>query len=146
VYEQSLLEKNIMKRETIALEMKREILAISPFIQKHTSLVCPMCEKVCCVNIHGSYDRDDVVFISALGIRTSADSSDREDSDPCRHLEAGGCSLERWKRPFRCTWYFCESLLESMNNDRGKVYRKFITSFQRIMSIRQRLLNCQDIQ
>lgn len=136
---------NADRKEKRALELKKEFQAISPFIQRHTSLVCPECEKVCCVNKHGSYDRDDVMFIEALGIRTSVHDTDGEDTEPCRHLAAHGCSLERWRRPFRCTWYFCEPLLESMKSDRGKVYREFISSLQRLVSARRRFIRSREI-
>ncbi len=136
---------NADKKEKLAQEMKKEIQAVSLFIQRHTSLVCPECKNVCCVNKHGSYDRDDVLFIESLGIRTPAQVSDRGDMEPCRYLSTQGCSLERWRRPFRCTWYFCEPLLESMKNDRGKIYREFINSLQRLMSTRLRLLDGGEI-
>ncbi|MEW6214587.1 MAG: hypothetical protein AB1478_05195 [Nitrospirota bacterium] len=123
----------------IANEIKDEFKAISPFIQKHTSIVCASCEKVCCINKHGYYEKEDIIFISALGIDIPSYQPDRNDTDPCRFLTENGCSLQRWMRPFRCTWYFCKPLLKSMTEDNSKAYSEFIYALQRLISIRQKL-------
>jgi hypothetical protein len=123
-----------------ALELRDAFNAVSPFIQRHTMLVCPLCKKVCCINKHGDFDTDDLVFINPMGIEVPHDSPDRKETDPCRFLKVNGCMLQRWRRPFRCTWYFCEPLLESMREDNSKDYRVFIRSLQRLVSIRQQLL------
>ncbi len=134
--------KNCMSdnRVKTAGELQKAFEIISPFIEKHTSLVCTICEKVCCINKHGDYDNNDIMFIKALGIKIPHDTSIRKDTDPCRFLTAKGCSRDRWVRPYRCTWYFCEPLLESMKSDKGRVYREFVYSFQKLVSIRQKLL------
>lgn len=126
--------------QLIACDFKKTIKEVSPFIQKHTSIVCPTCEKVCCIDRHSSYDNEDLIFISAIGIEIPSYIPGRKDTEPCRFLSEQGCSLHRWERPFRCTWYFCEPLLESMRMDRGKTYRVFIDSFRRLISIRKDLI------
>jgi len=129
-------------RSTIASALKEAFDAIDTFIQRHTAMVCPFCEKVCCVNKHGNYDDRDTVFISALGKEIPVSKSEREDTDPCRFLAENGCSLDRWMRPFRCTWFFCDPLLESMRGSR-KAYREFVDSFNRLMMIRHKLMGEQ---
>ncbi|MCK5140316.1 MAG: hypothetical protein KAQ85_10775 [Thermodesulfovibrionia bacterium] len=122
-----------------AHELKRELETISPFIEKHTSIVCPSCEKVCCINKHGYYDKEDMVFLSSLGIKITPYILNRKDTDTCRFSRGNGCLLNRWMRPFRCTWYFCEPLLESMKREHGKTYRDFVTALQRMIAVRQAL-------
>ncbi len=114
--------------------------SLSSFIQEHTSVVCSSCEKVCCINKHGRHDPEDILFISAIGIELLPYEPDRRDEDPCRFLGSDGCSLERWMRPFRCTWYFCEPLLKSIGEDGGKAHREFVGSLQKLVSIRQKLI------
>ena len=125
----------------IAEDFKREFAHLSPFIQSHTSGVCPSCEKVCCINRHGCHDQTDILFLSAIGITIPRDETGREDTDPCRFLGDLGCMLERWMRPFRCTWYFCEPLLKSMEGEGGRGYRKFIEGLQRLIALRQKILS-----
>jgi hypothetical protein len=127
-------------RTEIADRLRNEFEKVAPFIQEHTSKVCPLCSRVCCINKHGYYDGEDVLFVMALGIKIPPYSPDRSDADPCRFLNARGCSLQRWERPFRCTWYFCDSLLESMREDNSRAYRKFIESLQNLVAIRRKFI------
>ena len=126
--------------EEIALELKETFHAVSPFIEKHTALVCPECEKVCCADKHGRYDTNDLFFLNALGITVSDDVSDRKESDTCRYIGTQGCTLERWMRPFRCTFFFCDALLKSLEQDNAKLYRAFMDYFQHLTMLRQKLL------
>jgi hypothetical protein len=127
-------------RSELADELKEAFNAVSPFIEKHTSIVCPDCTKVCCIDKHGRYDKNDLVFLSALGVKIQPDLPDREESAPCRFLHEKGCSRERWERPFRCTHFFCAPLLKSLENDNAKLYRAFVEYLQYLVSVRQRLL------
>jgi hypothetical protein len=130
--------RNNIRSET-ARALKEALDALNPFIQHHTTLVCPLCEEVCCINKHGDHDDGDMMFISALESEMPVSKPGRNDTDPCRFLHENGCCLERWMRPFRCTWFFCDPLLESMK-DSGKAYREFVDSFNRLILIRQKLI------
>lgn len=124
----------------LADELRQAFKAVSPFIEKHTAIVCPECKKVCCIDKHGRYDKNDLAFIRALGVKKQYDLPDRDESDPCRFLNEKGCSRERWERPFRCTQFFCDALLKSLENDNAKFYRAFVDYLQHLISVRQRLL------
>jgi len=126
------------KRE-IANELKKIYNAVSPFIEKHTALICPLCERVCCINKHGLHTKDDIYFFTALGIKAPSINRDKKDTDPCGYLAANGCSLHRWERPFRCTWFFCDPLLQSMKEN-GKAYREFINALNMLILVRQKLM------
>lgn len=126
----------------IARELKGILDNISPFIEKHTALICPLCKKICCINKHGSHTKDDIYFFTALGIKAPFIDRDKKETDPCGYLAANGCSLRRWERPFRCTWFFCDPLLESMKDD-GKAYREFVNSLNMLMLVRQKLIEKQ---
>jgi len=124
----------------LADELRQAFKAVSPFIEKHTAIVCPECRKVCCIDKHGRYDTNDLLFLRALGVKKHDDLPDREESAPCRYLNENGCSRERWERPFRCTQFFCDALLKSLENDNAKLYRAFVDYLQHLISVRQRLL------
>jgi len=123
----------------IAHKLEGILNDISPFIEKHTALVCPLCESVCCINKHGRHTKEDICFFTALGINVPSIDRDRKDTDPCGYLDANGCSLHRWERPFRCTWFFCDPLLQSMK-DNGKAYREFVNSLNMLILVRQKLI------
>jgi hypothetical protein len=128
------------KKSELADDVKQAFKAVSPFIEKHTAIVCPECRKVCCIDKHGRYDTHDLEFLQALGVKKHHDLPDREESAPCRFLNEKGCSRERWERPFRCTQFFCDVLLKSLENDNAKLYRAFVDYLQHLISVRQRLL------
>ena len=121
----------------LAEEMQRAYEDVSPFIESHTSRVCPSCAEVCCIDRHGTHEREDIAFIRALGEKPPREAPLSEDTLPCRQLCDRGCGLPRWKRPFRCTWYFCSALLESMPAEDPRGYREFMHRLRRLQSLRQ---------
>lgn len=127
-------------KKTLAEELRDAYNMISPFIEKHTSIVCPDCEDLCCMDRHGRYDANDLLFLAALGVDTPLDASSREETDGCRYMMDRGCSLDRWMRPYRCTYFFCNGLLKSMEEHDSKLYRAFLMFFEHMVSIRAEFL------
>lgn len=121
----------------LAEEMKEAYDAVSPFIEKHTVRVCPTCEKVCCIDRHGTHEGEDLAFLHALGAGPPPNAPKAEDTEPCRHLTSTGCLLPRWQRPFRCTWYFCSPLLEEMPRENPREYREFMRALGRLQELRR---------
>ncbi len=120
--------------------IKKKIAKLDNFIQKNTSEVCPQCENVCCINKHGYYDYQDLIYIFAIGLEDPVYKEGLQDTNPCQFLTEDGCVIERSKRPFRCNWYFCNPLLEHMGNGPAKPYRNFIHLFQGIMVLRKEMV------
>lgn len=124
-----------------ARELREGLHAVSPFIQEHTASVCPACREVCCINVHGYYDRHDLIYIYALGLKPPDYGIGLRDGDPCQFLSGDGCRLERSVRPFRCSWYFCLALIQHMENGPARPYRKFMNRFQEVVDLRRRMLD-----
>ncbi|MDI6728592.1 MAG: hypothetical protein QMD44_06665 [Thermodesulfovibrionales bacterium] len=114
---------------------------IDAFIQQNTSIVCPNCEKVCCVNRHGYYDYEDLIYIYALGLNPPIYKEGVSDTDPCQFLSQHGCTMERAIRPFRCNWYFCNALLKHIEHGPAKPYRMFIKQLDEIVDLRKEMLD-----
>lgn len=123
-----------------ASELKSSLIEIEPFIERYTTSICPHCENVCCIDRHGSYEAEDIAFLKALGQSPPNMKQKPSDTEPCRYLGNKGCSLPRWQRPFRCTWYFCVPLLEYIYAERGKRYRDFTTRLRRLLEARKNFL------
>ena len=124
----------------LALELKEAFNVLSPFIEKHTAIVCPDCQDICCKDRHGRYDSSDLFFLGALGLDVPPDDQDRDPDGSCRHITDKGCFLERWMRPFRCTHFFCAVLLKSLENENAKLYRTFVDYLQYLVHTREKLL------
>lgn len=106
-------KNNLSRVIELSLKVKEGIELIDPFIHQNTSVICPECEKVCCVNRHAYYNSEDLVYIYALGL-TPHEYKQVDDKEPCQFLSEEGCRLERSLRPSGCNWYFCGSLYDSM--------------------------------
>jgi hypothetical protein len=117
----------------LAQNIRKRIDEISPFIQQNTRTVCPDCNDKCCINKHGYYNFEDLVYINALGLKPTYYDFTRNDSDPCQFLAENGCSLERPIRPSGCNWYFCSPLLESMEKSPG--YQQFDASLTELAEL-----------
>ena len=118
----------------LAVKFRAGMQEIDPFIQQHTSIVCCKCSKKCCVNKHACYTCEDLVYIYALGLSTQ-EYGERDESQQCYFLSAGGCRLERALRPSGCNWYFCDALFASMEKAPGKAYADFDDSLRELSSL-----------
>ncbi len=121
--------------------LKDTINSIDAFIQRHTDEVCPHCQNVCCINRHGYYDYEDLIYVYALGMKPPAYKEGIEDTSSCQFISRNGCTIERALRPFRCNWYFCSELIRHMEEGPPKPYRDFIRQFQRATGAKKTMLD-----
>ena len=135
------MNKKDMDSKSLAEDMRCAYDVISPFIEKHTAIVCPDCEDVCCKDKHARYDNNDIFFLEALGVDIPIDIPGLEETGPCRNMTGIGCSLERWMRPYRCTSFFCNPLLNSMEDDNSKLYGAFMGYLKHMVYSRKILLD-----
>ncbi len=111
------------------------------FIERHTSVVCPACLKVCCINRHSYHDPADIICICALGEKPALYKRGAGDKEPCQFWGERGCSIKRPLRPHRCNWYFCVPLLEHIETVPAREYRRFIADLRDINEKREGLVN-----
>jgi len=114
-----------MQRSRIdaAGRLRQLLIESSPLIEAYTRELCPDCTDVCCRQKHGIYRERDLNYLNALGTAIPARDPARLLDGPCEALGERGCIHPRWLRPFKCTWYFCEPLLEAMNDGPQKKSR-----------------------
>ncbi len=111
--------------KSLAEDVKAAFEVLSPYIQTYTAVVCPDCENVCCKDKHGRYDDNDLYFLNAMDAVLPPDFEGLKESDPCRYMTECGCDLERWRRPYRCTFFFCDALLKCVDEGDPKLSRAF---------------------
>ncbi|MFA5353820.1 MAG: hypothetical protein WC291_06290 [Thermodesulfovibrionales bacterium] len=138
----ALFERDTCLRDVkyLAYQVKKLTEEIDPLIQEFTSAVCPSCREVCCINRHGYYALDDLIYICGLGLEPPQYREGVEDTAPCQFLGQGGCVFERSVRPFRCNWYFCTPLLNHMDSGSARKYREFTRRFTKIQEKRKEML------
>ncbi len=79
----STYKKDLIQVSEKAGKVRRKIGIIDSFIQKNTSNVCPYCKSVCCINKHGYYDYQDIIYIYAIGL------------NPPVYKRGNGCTFNR---------------------------------------------------
>jgi len=114
----------------IALKLKQLLIDSSPLIEEYTATICPVCIDVCCRQRHGLYREKDLGYLNGLGIVAPQRDEARSLEGPCESMGPGGCIQPRWLRPFKCTWFFCDPLLEALNNGPQKKARKLTGMMQ----------------
>lgn len=119
-----------------AQKLKDLLVQISPMIEEYTSRVCPDCLDVCCKQKRSILDQYDVQYVLALGEPLPAYDASRLPDGPCQFMGRTGCTTLRWLRPWRCTWYFCDSLLDAINEGSQKKARRLSALIQEIVDIR----------
>ena len=127
----------MIKDTAAAADKIRQILTdLSPLVEEYTARVCPDCRDVCCKQRHGIMDEQDMRFRSALGAPLPSYEPERPLDGPCQFMGAQGCMNQRWLRPWRCTSYFCNALLDAMNSGPQKRARQISALIQEIVDIR----------
>lgn len=121
---------------TRANRLKRLLIELSPLIEEYTAKACPGCNEVCCRQKRAMMDEIDRRYAAALGLPLPVYDGARPPEGPCQFMGPSGCETPRWRRPWRCTWYFCDSLLDALNQGPQKTARKIAALIQEIVDIR----------
>ena len=129
-----------MNQTAIAEKLKQLLIETSPLIEEHTKEVCPACTDVCCKQKHGIFRERDVRYLHALGIVVPPYNESMPPEGPCQFLGPEGCVNPRWLRPWKCTWYFCDSLLRTMEEGSRKECRQFIAVLQDMVKLYDELI------
>ena len=88
------------------------LLSLFPLFDEFCVVVCPVCKVVCCLEARVAFDFRDLLLLHALGLEIPPHQLRRHDNEHCRYLGPEGCNLDRIRRPFVCTWYYCAPMLE----------------------------------
>ncbi len=113
---------------------------MDPFIQSYTAEICPYCGSVCCANRHGMPEYADIVGMLAMGLEIPEYDLGVEQGAMCQFMGEEGCVLPRARRPYRCTWYFCDPLLLKIDMAPMQEYRFFINGVQELSRARGEML------
>jgi hypothetical protein len=124
------------KRTAAAAQSLKDLLIeTSPLIERYTGEVCPACTDVCCKQKHGVFRERDRIYLNALGADVPLYDKSMAPEGPCQFLGPGGCARPRWLRPFKCTWYFCDPILQAMSEGQGRENRRFIEMLREMVRL-----------
>jgi len=120
--------------------LKAVFIEMDPILNELTRRTCPYCGKVCCINRHGLPEYADMVCFFAMDIELPDYDLSKDPGSPCQFLGNKGCALPRFKRPFRCTWYFCEPMLLELDLGPIKKHKEFMGFITLLAQRRRELL------
>lgn len=131
----------VLALDLMAEAVKRRYLALDPILARFTGPVCARCATGCCVNRHGFPDYEDLVLFRALGVDRAQFDPTLPDQDLCQYLGEKGCILQRFERSYRCTWFFCDELLDDFEIRKPKAFLLFEEGCTRLARSRNRFLD-----
>lgn len=123
-----------------AARLKALLIEISPLIEEYTSTACPDCLDVCCKQKRSLAEPVDVRYLLLLGLPLPIRDPARDPEGRCQFMGDRGCTTVRWRRPWRCTWYFCAPLLDAMRNGPQRKARRISALIQQILDIRSDMI------
>jgi len=118
-----------------ANHLKQLLVETSPLIEEYTAAVCPTCVAVCCRQKHGTHCERDLAYLRSLGTPAPFLDADRDPDGPCQFMGQAGCSLPRWTRAFKCTWFFCKPLLAAMDEGEPRKARRLSAALQEMVDL-----------
>jgi hypothetical protein len=126
-------------RRKIAEQFKRLLIESTPIIEEYTAKLCPACTDVCCKQKHGILRASDIRYLRALGETLPSRDKTRPLEGPCELMGPQGCVQPRWLRPFKCTWYFCEPLLNALQEAPPRKARQLSAMLQGMVDLSREL-------
>jgi hypothetical protein len=118
-----------------AQTLKQLLIESETLIEEYTSTVCPNCTSVCCRQKHGTFRKNDIAYLAALGESVPLRDASRDPEGPCEVMGERGCRDPRWIRPFKCTWYFCEPLIRALDQGPQKKARMLAMRMQQMIDV-----------
>ena len=109
----------------ISHKIERIYSQLEPYFRDYIEPFCKNCPTPCCVNRHGYPDFEDLIFLNACGRNLNEFDFACADTDMCQYLGRNGCRLARCARSYRCTWYFCDEVLDRFESKYRASFNKF---------------------
>lgn len=119
----------------IAVKLKLLLLETDPLIEEFTAAICPACSDVCCRHKHAALRDRDREYLNALGEPVPPYDPRQDPDGPCQFMGDRGCTLSRWYRAFKCTWFFCEPLLDAMDKAPQRKARRLSAALQEMVDL-----------
>lgn len=135
-------ERQLSRIYSMGKEIEGCYNTLRPFFHDYTEAICHCCATPCCVNRHGFPDFDDLVLFNSMRIKIPEYNFNVIDTNTCQFLTKDGCMLPRCSRSYRCTWYFCDYLMDEFEHLHRRMFGKFNSEMNRLGEKRGMLL-CQ---
>lgn len=124
-----------------AFGMAMRLNLIFPVFDEFCAHVCQECAAPCCLNALVAFDFADLLLMHAINLEIPPHQIRRHDNEHCRYLGPTGCSLERIRRPFVCTWYYCAPMLDLLRERPAREQRRLTGLMSEAQALRRTMEN-----
>lgn len=121
-----------------AAEIRDQLASIFPIMDRLCRSTCPHCTDICCRHACVWFDFKDLLFLHLAAVTIPGHQLIRERFERCRYCTSSGCRLDRFQRPFICTWYLCPAQTE-MLRDKPLEWQKVTACLQAVKLLRRQM-------
>jgi hypothetical protein len=137
-FTQHHLHRLVLARRT-AVNIRQELEALFPLIDKVSRATCPWCPDPCCVVTKVWYDFIDLLFFHLISLPLPPAPLADELEAPCRYLSPRGCRLSRLLRPWGCLQYTCPSQKRYLREHQPQDEARLDLALERVRTLRYQL-------
>ncbi len=126
-----------------AKDIRLKYEEISDSIEMVCSHTCVDCEDICCIRATIWFDLKDLLYMY-FGLKKFPESQVEKQmkenkKNACCNFTKNGCFLNRFERPFVCTWYFCPTQTQYLNSRHPELKQTIGQTLQDIKELRNRM-------
>lgn len=115
--------QRLQHAKILAGSLSAHFESVFPRLDALCQKTCPWCPEPCCTTATVWFDFKDLVFLHVSKGPIPSVQVTRDSAGRCCYLSPKGCVLDRFRRPWICTWYVCETqkrLLKGQRHRRRK--------------------------
>ena len=112
---------------------------IVPILDRLCVQSCPWCPDPCCLKATVWFDFRDLLFLHINRLPPPDRQLIGQRDEACRYIGPKGCRLERFTRPWVCTWYLCPEQKALLMREPAETQSRFDTAQVTIKSARKQM-------
>lgn len=124
-----------------AEEIRNRLASLFPIMDRLCRATCPECADICCHHACVWVDFKDLLFSHLAGIKIPAHQLIRHRFERCRYATPSGCGLDRFQRPFICTWYLCPAQTQKLRGHPSE-WQKVASCLHEVKHQRKQMERC----
>ena len=124
----------------LGFNIKESFIKLDPYFFKINNKMCCLCIDHCCINRHGFPDFEDLIIRRSLELPLLEYDFSAFDTDTCQFLGEKGCTLKRYERSYRCSWYFCDKVFDYYEKNDQEFFLTLEKELAHIGELRQKIL------
>ncbi len=118
---------------SLARDLAKAYAEVFPTLESLCRRTCSRCPAPCCLSAKVWFDLPDLLFLHFAGCVVPPGQPLSRREEICRYSGPKGCRLDRFSRPWICTWYLCPvqtAVLRRDAPDGGEGHRRAVAGIK----------------